>query len=140
MTDIDLNCKHCGGDERRGWCPSRITHSPPPQHLLLRKHSRQQRPLLHPTRSHRHQTHRHFARHNPQRPKDITMPDVYIADEPHLCNTPPRHSRPAGSIWRCDECGTYWHFGYTDDSWGPIWHEVRWWHRHIRRQIRELGS
>lgn len=64
------------------------------------------------------------------------MTDVYIASPPHLCGTPEKHSRPVGSIWRCDECGTHWHFGYTHDSWGPVWHEVRWWHFRIRRTIR----
>lgn len=64
------------------------------------------------------------------------MPDVHIAEPQHLCNAPERYSRPSGSIWRCDDCRTYWHFGYTEDSWGPIWSRVRWWHFRIRHTIR----
>lgn len=66
------------------------------------------------------------------------MPDVYVADREHYCATPERRSRPVGSIWRCDECSTNWAFRYTEDSWGPVWTPVRWWHFRLRRKIREL--
>lgn len=66
------------------------------------------------------------------------MADVYIADDDHYCHLPERHSRPVGSIWRCDECGDYFAFGYTEDSWGPVWYRVRWWHFRLRRAIRRL--
>lgn len=67
------------------------------------------------------------------------MSDVFVADISHLCNTPERWSRPVGSIWRCDDCGTHWLFGYTENSWGPVWHMVRWWHFRARRIIRAVG-
>ena len=64
------------------------------------------------------------------------MSDVYVAEEEHYCQLPDRYSRPSGSIWQCDECGTYYQFGYTENSWGAVWYPVRWWHFRARRLIR----
>lgn len=65
------------------------------------------------------------------------MGDVYIAPSEHYCNPPERWSRRPGSIWLCDDCGTYWTFRYTENSWGPVWTRVRWWHFEARRRIKE---
>jgi ribosomal protein L37AE/L43A len=64
---------------------------------------------------------------------------VYTPDEEHFCALPDRNGmrEHIGAIWQCDDCGTYFAFGYTEDSWGPVWYRVRWWHFRIRRRIRE---
>lgn len=74
------------------------------------------------------------------------MPDVYVPEYGHVCHRPANpaiddegHRRyPVGSIWKCDQCGLYWHFGYTDESWGPVWHQVTWWNWGLRWRIRRL--
>lgn len=65
------------------------------------------------------------------------MSDIYVAPAPHCCQTPEKYSRPVGSIWLCDECGTYYRFGYNESSWGPVWTRVRWWNFRAKRLIRD---
>lgn len=44
----------------------------------------------------------------------------------HVCRHPGSHSGdPLGTVWRC-ECGEYWRYGYTEESWGPTWYQPFW--------------
>jgi len=45
------------------------------------------------------------------------MPDLFVAEPPHVCQTPIRGqrnwlhnvaARQAGSVWKCDICGRIW--------------------------------
>jgi hypothetical protein len=64
------------------------------------------------------------------------MGDVYFAPSKHRCRTPERWSRRLGSVWLCDDCGTYWTLRHTKDLWGRMWTPVRWWHFEARRRIK----
>lgn len=63
------------------------------------------------------------------------MGDIYTPPRPHRCPFP-EDRRPLGSIWRCDTCGVYWIFRYTESSFGPTWTPVRWWDFAARKRIR----
>lgn len=51
---------------------------------------------------------------------------IHIPAAGHRCDHPARDGAMRGTVWRCDECHAYWRFGYTDDSWGPVWYQPVW--------------
>ena len=63
---------------------------------------------------------------------------VYLPPVEHRCDPPERRETRRGSIWRCDDCGRYLHFTYTDESWGPVWTPVRWWNFRERKAIKRV--
>lgn len=72
-------------------------------------------------------------------PMSDSVEVVYSPDTGHSCHLPDDWP-PLGTIAQCLTCCRYWTFGYTEYSWGPVWHRVRWWHFRARRIIRRWES
>lgn len=59
----------------------------------------------------------------------------------HGCHIPLNEhhnpATPAGSVWRCDECGQHWMVYTRSDDHGAAWHAVS--PRRAKRAIRRAG-